>query len=360
MYFNMSKPLKYYSKNGTLTEFNKYTIDTLGVVRNAETGLILSSQQDKVGYKGAAVYEDNGKRRNIRMARAIASTFLGPPPTTEHTADHKNRNRDDDTIDNIRWLCKSGQIDNQDRSETFKTAFFVDRYGDNEKTVKEWVDYFNSKDEKNSFGRNYTKSMIKQYAQKKQYGFSYKEYPNLPDEIWKEIIDSGNTKGRWEISNMNRVKYITKYAENVLSGERLGLNGGYPSIIFEGKHWKCHIVSFMTFFPEEWSAKKPTEIVLHEDDDKLDFRPHKLRLGSQSDNRRDAYNNGKYDGTKSARIKCASYIDGVFEKEYESQHDAARYVNSKVYTSESRSNIRNALDPKYTSNFAYGRTWKLI
>lgn len=61
-------------------------------------------------------------------------------------------------------------------------------------------------------------------------------------------------------------------------------------------------------------------MVLHEDDDKLDFRPHKLRLGTSSQNSRDAYNNGK----QSERVKCASYIDGVLEKEHLSQSDALR------------------------------------
>lgn len=125
-------------------------------------------------------------------------------------------------------------------------------------------------------GREYTKTMIGDYARKKQHGFSYKEYPDLVGEVWKEISGSRNARGRWEISNMNRVKYITKHAENVLSGERLGLKGGYPKIMINGHDCSCHIIAFKTFYPEVWIAKKPNEIVLHEDDDILDFRPHMI------------------------------------------------------------------------------------
>jgi hypothetical protein len=227
----MSKPLKYYSKNGTLTVFNKYTIDN-GIIKNAK-GEPIAYSKNKDKYNKCGVY-DNGKHRILCVARAIASTIYGPPPTLAHTADHKDKNRENDTDDNIRWLCKKGQRDNQDRSETKKTAFLVDRDGE-EKTGNEWADHL--KGEKNPYGREYTSGMIAYYAQKKQHGFSYKEYPDLPGEIWKEIIDSKNTQGRWEVSDMNRFKYITKFAENVLSRDRLGLISGYPAIKINGKHW---------------------------------------------------------------------------------------------------------------------------
>jgi hypothetical protein len=286
----------------------------------------MTYSKNKAGYNTCSIYDDSGKQRHILVGRAIASTMYGPPPTLAHTADHKDKNRENDTDDNIRWLCKKGQSLNQDRPETYKTAFLVDRYGKNEKTIKEWVDYLNSRGEKNPYGREYTKDMIKKYAQKKQHGLSYKEYPDLPGEIWKEISGSKNKKSRWEVSDMNRFKYITKFAENVLSGDCLGLISGYPSVKINGKHWYCHILAFMTFFSEEYAIKNPNEYVLHEDDDPLDFRPYKLRLGTRSENGKDAHDNGKFVGTKSARMKCVSYIDGIYEIMHDSQENAAKYL----------------------------------
>jgi len=353
----MINPLKYYSKDGTLIVFNKYIIDN-GVIKNAKEEPIAYSK-NKSGYNICGVTDDNGKQWNIRVARAIASTIYGPPPTLVHTADHKDKNRENDTDDNIRWLCKKGQSSNQDRPETLKTAFLVDRYGENEKTVTEWADYFNSKGEKNHMSREYTTGMIRQYAQKEQHGFSYKTYPDLPEEIWKEIIDSRNKIGYWEISDMNRVKYVTKYAENVLSGDRFMLNGEYPTIGINGKKWLCHILAFMTFFPEEYANKKPDEMILHEDDDPLDFRPHKLRIGTQSENIIDSYNNGKRDGTKTARMKCVSYIDGVYELMHDSQDDAVKYLRHIGYDKASNGRISDMLNPESKRNYAYGRTWKL-
>lgn len=352
----MFKPLEYYYANGTHVKFNKYTIDIWGVIRNKK-GETMTYTENKGEYKICSVYDDSGKRRGVSVGRAIASTFLGPPPTLEHTADHKNKNRSDNILDNIRWLNESEQKYNRDMPETNRASFIIVKDGE-EKTCKEWVEHL--KDEKNSFGREYTKCIIEKYAQNKRHGFSYKEYHNLDDEMWKKITKSENTMGRWEISDMNRVKYITKYAENVISGERLGLSNGYPVIGINGKSWLCHILSFMTFFPDEYANKKLDEMILHENDDKMDFRPYKLRLGTQSENITDAHDNGKYDGTKSARMKCASYIDDVFEKEHASQDDAMRYLKSKGYTKARVINISIALNSEYMTNFAYGRTWKRV
>ena len=157
---------------------------------------------------------------------------------------------------------------------------------------------------------------------------------------------------------MNRVKYITRNAENVLSGDRLGLKAGYP-IISVGK---CHILAFKTFFPEEYDAKKPNEVVKHIGDDKLDFRPHMLQIGTMSENSTEAHDNGKYDGKKTARIKCVSYVDEVFEKEHESQSDAARYVKSTGLEKASVQGINKALAAyrKGAILIRYKRTWKLV
>jgi hypothetical protein len=355
----MIKPLKYYFEDGTLTEFNKYTIDTFGVIRNNKGNAIVYYKKKKYNWVG--VYNDSEKQRGIGVARAVASTFIGPPPSLAHTAEHIDNKRPDyDALTNIYWLDKSGQRKNQERPEIYKSAFGIIRDVENEKSVKEWVDYLNSRGEKNPFGREYTASMINHYARNKKYGFAYKEYFDLHGEIWKEIVGSKTIRGRWEISNMNRVRRVTTHAENVLSGERLGLMSGYPSIYINGKHRSCHILSFMTFFPNEYAAKKSGEMVLHEDDDKMDFRPHKLRLGTHSVNAVDAHKNGKYEGMKTDKMRCISYIKGIFEKEHDSQHDAELYLKKLGYDKASFTNIGKALSSSEKVIKRYGRTWEKV
>jgi hypothetical protein len=354
----MIKPLEYYFVRKESVEhvvFNKYTIDEDGIIRNDTTRKVLAYTKNKAGYYSCSVTDNNGKQRSILIGRAIVSTFEGLPPSSRHTADHVDRQQSNDNIENIRWLCKKGQGDNRVMPEVNKTAIVIVKDGI-EKTVKQWDDYL--KDMKNHMGRNYTKGMLNHYAQKRQFGFSYKEYPDIPGEVWKKISGSENTQGRWEISDMNRVKYITKYAENVFYEERLGLKNGYPKITINGKDCLCHILSFMSFFPEQYAMKKVEEMVLHEDDDRLDFRPHKLRLGSQHDNTTDAHDNGKYGGKKSERMRCVSYINDVYEKEHHSQEDGAKYLKSLGYTNATHSSISRVLSGNRKT--AYGRTWKLI
>ena len=310
------------------------------------------STRNKAGYNMCSVQDDAGKTHHIYVGRALASS-REPPPTPKHTADHIDRDKNNDILENIRWATKHEQRDNRTMPETLKSAFIIVK-DCMEKTAKEWEDHL--KNEKNPFGREYTKNIIKHYAKQKQFGFSYKEYPELPGEVWKNIICSENSQGRWEISNDNRVKYITTYAENVLSGDRLGLKGGYPIIRFNGKQMYCHILSFMTFFPDEWVNKKSGELVLHEDDDRNDFRPHKLRLGTRSKNGIDAHNNGKYGDKQTKRMRCTSYIKGVFEKEHDSQHYAIKYLRSNGFYNAKQGNISMALSGDRKT--AYGRTWK--
>jgi len=358
----MEEPLKYYFANNwrVCVNFDKYTIDENGVVRN-EKREALRYSKNKAGYQNVGVRDASGKSRNIYIARALASTFIGPPPTKEHTADHEDKIRANDTLNNIRWLCKLGQRDNQTRLDAYKSAFLVDRYGKDEKIIKEWVDYL--KKEKNHLGHKYTIGMINQYAQKKQHGFAYKEYPDLPHEVWKGVKGSKNRRGMWQVSNMNRVKYVTKHAENVLEKDHLGLMNGYPTIKFNGKNWYLHVVAFMTFFPDEWANKKPDEMVLHKEDNKMDFRPEMLRLGTGSENAKDARNNGKHDGTLTARMKCASYYKGVLEKEHESQEAAAEYMISIGFDKARSNNISRALNgikKNGSPKISYDRMWVCI
>lgn len=339
----MIKPLEYYYDDGSHVIFNKYTIEN-GVIRNKKGEPLKYRQCGK--YNRCEVFDDSGERRTITVGRAIASTVRGPPPTPGHTADHVDRNSTNDTNENIRWLCKYGQTNNRNMPETQKSACVVINDGV-EKTASGWVVHL--KDKKNHLGRKYTTYMINQYAQKKQHGFSYKEYPDFPNEVWKEIEGS-------RISDMNRVKYITKYAINVLSTGRIGMINGYPAIRINGKQCLCHILSFMTFFPEVYANKKSYEMILHEEDNRLDFRPHKLRLGTHSENMIDAHYNGKYDGKKTMRNACTSYVNNVFEREHESLANAEIYLKSLGYDKASYINIGMVLSNKRKT--AYGRTWK--
>lgn len=85
--FTMST-LEYFWDDGSHTIFDDYTIDENSVVTNIKTGHVMSQYKNKSGYSNVAV-SHNGTRRGILVGRALASTFIGPPPTLLHTTDHK-------------------------------------------------------------------------------------------------------------------------------------------------------------------------------------------------------------------------------------------------------------------------------
>lgn len=345
------KTLEYYASNGTHMVFQNYTIDENGIIADVRMKNVATRHENANMYNTVNVCY-GGKRYCILVGRAIASTFLGKPPTPDHTADHVDRDSLNDVLTNIRWASKSEQIKNRVMPSKNESAFIVKRYGI-EHTVKGWVNEL--RDETNPHGGKYTTDVIKYYAQKQKHGFMYKTYPNFRREVWKRIQCSENKAGEWLISSMSRVKYKTKYAEHVLTANQLYKRNGYPMVRLNGKLFSCHDLSFMTFRPKEYSTKAKDELILHKSDDKLDFGPFRLRFGTRSDNGNDAHENGKYDDTKTSRKPIISYINGKFEQEHSSTCAAARYLQKNGYPKAAASNVFFALR---NGVIRYNRTWK--
>ncbi|ABU44049.1 hypothetical protein AR158_C504L [Paramecium bursaria Chlorella virus AR158] len=347
--------VKYYYSDGRNEIFDKYDTDIFGNIKNKKNDQEVSQHIRSDGYKRISLCDNNGRLKTLIVHRIVASTFLGPPPTLDHTPDHLNRNRSDNSLMNILWKDKKEQSANRTHPDVLKSSFIIVK-NEYEKTTKEWVKYL--EDEKTPFGNVYTESVIKKYAQHKQHGFSYKIFDDLPGEIWKECPRSliNSWKGRWEISNRKRVKRITKYAENVLDVSQLGTLNGYPIINSNGKSCFVHHLCFQAFFPNEYKSMKSEEIIRHKNDDRLDFRPENLLIGSHSQNKIDAYDNGKYNGTKREKKKCVSYINNIEEKQHDSLHDAVRYLKENGFKNAVSSNISQVLDGKRKT--AYKRTWK--
>ncbi|AGE57682.1 hypothetical protein ATCVNTS1_519L [Acanthocystis turfacea Chlorella virus NTS-1] len=251
---------------------------------------------------------------------------------------------------NIIWKDKGGH-GKRDMPSEYKSAFVIEKDGI-ELTAKEWAKVF-----KRPNDTQYHKDTITKFAQQQKYGFRYKIFKKLRGEVWKSVSGSNTSQGEWFISSKSRVKYKTKYAENVMTPIQLSKRDGYPVVSINGKIWDCHKLSFMTFRPNEYAAKEPGDIILHKYDNKLDFNPFRLRWGTSSDNRKDAYNNGKYDNTKTAQKPIASYINGVFEKKYDSLRDAERHLQNIGYPKANESCVSRGL---YNGGTRYGRTWNFV
>ncbi|AGE54752.1 hypothetical protein PBCVKS1B_665R [Paramecium bursaria Chlorella virus KS1B] len=324
--------------------YTKYEINKECVIRHKRIKKTLSYHVNKNGYYKVTVYDDTGKSRGISVARAMLSTFVGPPPSPHHTADHKNKCRTDDRLGNLRWADELEQKLNRNMPETLNSAFIIVHDGE-ELTANEWAE---------RVGVHHT-TICRRAQNVRNIEWSYKKYDDLPGENWKLVKDSKNSQGWWMVSDLGRVAYHTENTRKVSSPEELSTRGGYPSIGINGDQRMVHLVVFQTFRPEEYKAMKEGEMVLHEDDDRMDCRIDKLCVGTASLNGRDAHDNGKYDGKKTARRPCVAR-QGDWSKPFDSLDDAVEWLQAITeYKKASLGHISKCLNGKRKT--AYGFTW---
>lgn len=139
-----------------------YSINEKGEVRNDETGLIKKPTENKAtGYLVLDLYSDN-KRIKVPVHRLVAEAFI-PNPENKPTVDHKDGNRKNNTISNLRWAWYSEQNSRFDtvgvRSERVRATHYIEyrkqrgggheSWGNIDKVlyfdrIKDCAEYFNS------------------------------------------------------------------------------------------------------------------------------------------------------------------------------------------------------------------------
>jgi len=325
--------------------YNKYEINKACIIRHKRLKRPMTCHLVD-GYYKVTVCDDTGKRKPLSVARAMLSTFIGPPPSPLHTADHKeSEHKTDNRLGNLRWADETEQKLNQIRPETQNSAFII-VHGGEELTSKEWAERTGVSD-----------SAIRKRAQNvRNTEWLYKIYDDLPGEEWKFVKDSKNSQGWWMVSTFGRVAYHKDAnIRKVSSPEELSMWNGYPRIKINGTPRTVHSVVFQTFRPEEYKAMKSDEMILHENDDRMDCRIDKLRIGTRSQNGRDAHDNGKYDGTKSVRRPCEAR-QGEWSKPFDSLADAVKWLQDTTeYDQANTGPISNCLDGRQKT--AYGFAW---
>ena len=139
-----------------------YSINENGEVRNDLKGTIKKPTLNKAnGYFYFDLYENN-KRIKIPLHRLVAEAFI-PNPDNKPTVDHKDGNRQNNSISNLRWASYSEQNSrfnsNGVRSQRVKAKHYIEERNkrggghiswgevDNTlyfETISECADYFNT------------------------------------------------------------------------------------------------------------------------------------------------------------------------------------------------------------------------
>lgn len=95
-----------------IQDFPNYEINKEGVVRRCSDKYELVYELRK-GYKSVHLHKE-GQSKHLLLHRLLAQAFL---PNPEHlpTVDHLNRNKLDNSLENLKWESRTGQNLNRGR-----------------------------------------------------------------------------------------------------------------------------------------------------------------------------------------------------------------------------------------------------
>lgn len=103
----------------------KYAVSNFGNVKNLKTGQILKQSEDKGGYLKVGFYGNN-KARPRSVHRLIAKAWiLNPSPNEKKLVDHIDRNKQNNSISNLRWVNDQESNLNRDVVEFAKHYWII-------------------------------------------------------------------------------------------------------------------------------------------------------------------------------------------------------------------------------------------
>lgn len=91
--------------------YKNYEVSTKGRVRNVGTGQIKAQFDNGNGYLYVNLSR-NGKKKNFRVSRLVATAFI-PNPDNLPEVDHIDRNPYNNCVENLRWADRTTQVDNR-------------------------------------------------------------------------------------------------------------------------------------------------------------------------------------------------------------------------------------------------------
>ena len=134
-----------------IRDFN-YSINENGEIRNDKTQYIkVATKCKSTGYLMVDLWKDN-KSHKIPLHRLVAEAFI-PNPYNKPTVDHKDGNRTNNSINNLRWATYSEQNSRFNtigvRSERIKATHYVEERKKRGGGHVSWIgidriEYFNS------------------------------------------------------------------------------------------------------------------------------------------------------------------------------------------------------------------------
>ena len=90
-------------------KYPQFSISNHGNLKNEKTGTIYKKTRIKSGYFTVCVSLGNKKKKNIKIHRAVAETFI-PNPDNLPVINHKDGNKLDNWVDNLEWCSRKYNV----------------------------------------------------------------------------------------------------------------------------------------------------------------------------------------------------------------------------------------------------------
>lgn len=92
------------SDRGRVRSLTREVVDKNGARTRVFKGKILQNICANTGYHHISLHRNNKRVTRRQVQRLVAEAFLGPPPEPGLYVDHRNGVRDDNRLENLRWV----------------------------------------------------------------------------------------------------------------------------------------------------------------------------------------------------------------------------------------------------------------
>lgn len=286
-------------------EFSQYEVSSYGQIRNLSTSYILRGSIHSDGYRKFCLTSDTGQRKFLYCHRLVALAFLSNPDNKD-TVDHIDRNKQNNRVDNLRWLSHKEQNLNRNNSVGKNRGRSILQYDKSGDLITSWESAAEAERGLGIDTRRIIDSCRGHTHKDTGFIWKYKEEIDSSEgnEIWKNITLDG-----WENYSVSSTGKVKRNDGRILKGT---IRHGYHEVsIRKGESKLSQRVHRLV--ANEFLEKVTDDLVVnHKNGNKLDNNVDNLEWVTIADNNRHAVETGLR--TKTGKERCIIQLSSIGEE----------------------------------------------